>query len=204
MTKTNGIIKFCCIALLILSTAIFSSCRNSKKTQKNNRIHSQTTVTNKSSRNQSNPVNNNYVAGDKKFYETFSKKFGVNFKGNENKWMIEEIDAWLGTPYKYGGNSQKGTDCSGFIMTVYKKVNNIDLNRSAYDQMQNTHLINKNEMRFGDLVFFKIDFKKVSHVGLYLGDNKFVHASTKRGVVINDMNETYYKERFFKGGRIIK
>lgn len=204
MNKALYFLKISGIVLLLVSTALISACRNTKKTQKNKRQHTQATVTNKSGRNQNNPVNNNYVAGDKKFYETYSKKFGINFKGNENKLMIEEIDTWLGTPYKYGGNTKSGTDCSGFIMSVYKKVNNINLNRSAYDQMQNTRLLDKNAMQFGDLVFFKIDFKKVSHVGLYLGDNKFVHASTKRGVVINDLNETYYKERFFKGGKIIK
>lgn len=138
----------------------------------------------------------------KGFYSKYGEKWGVEFKGNENPELIKEVDDWIGTPYKYGGTSKAGTDCSGFVITVYKKVYGVDLNRSARDLVQNTRLINENELRFSDLVFFKIEKNTVSHVGIYLGSNKFVHASSKRGVVVSDLTATYYQKYFYKGGRV--
>jgi len=148
-----------------------------------------------------NQTNNN--AG-KKFYDSYSKKWGIQLEGNENKKMIESIDKWLGTPYKYGGMSKSGTDCSGFTKNVYKEACNLDLNRSAADQVKDVVLIEKNKLRFGDLIFFKISGNKVSHVGIYINESKFVHASTKKGVTISDLNEAYYKKYFYKGGRVNK
>ncbi len=109
----------------------------------------------------------------------------------------------MGTPYKYGGFTKQGTDCSGLVMSVYKEVYNINLYRSATDQLKNVTQITQKELETGDLVFFKISDNKVSHVGIYIGEHKFIHASTKRGVVINSLEEEYYKKYFFIGGRIL-
>lgn len=68
--------------------------------------------------------------------------------------------------------------------------------------IQDVKKVPKEELKDGDIVFFKINGNKISHVGIYIGDNKFIHASTKRGVVINDLNEVYYKKYFYTGGRI--
>jgi probable lipoprotein NlpC len=139
---------------------------------------------------------------DRSFYTTYSTKLGVKLNGSENKDLIREVSGWIGTPYKYGGSDRSGTDCAGFTMSVYKKVFNIGLYRSATDQVKNTELIEKINLKCGDLVFFKISGNHVSHVGLYIADNKFVHASSKRGVVVNDLNEDYYKKYFYSAGRV--
>lgn len=138
------------------------------------------------------------------FYKEYSKKLGVDLIGNEDKQIITEISGWLNVPYKYGGKTKEGTDCSGFTTAVYKNLYNIDLYRSSEDQLKNVDIIDKSNLREGDLLFFKISGDKVSHVAIYISKNKFIHASTKRGVVINDLTEEYYVKTFYKAGRVIK
>jgi murein DD-endopeptidase / murein LD-carboxypeptidase len=163
-----------------------------------------TLIKDKNKNNNNNNVNNDNNNTGSKFYANYSKKWGVKLDGDENKKIIESIDSWLGTPYKYGGMSKSGIDCSGFTLNVYKESCNIKLNRSAADQVNNVYLIDKDKLKFGDLVFFKISGNKVSHVGIYINDSKFVHASTKKGVTISDLNDAYYKKYFYKGGKIKK
>jgi cell wall-associated NlpC family hydrolase len=112
------------------------------------------------------------------------------------------MDSWLGVPYKYGGNSKSGTDCSGMIQQIYKNVYGIQLHRSAFDMQKDVDLISLEKAKLGDIVFFKIDQNKVSHVGLYIGDKKFIHASTSKGVIISSLDEDYYKTRFYAMGRV--
>jgi lipoprotein Spr len=119
-----------------------------------------------------------------------------------NASLKKEIESWLGTPYKYGGTTRQGIDCSAFCGQVYKNVYNITLGRSANDIYEQSKPVKKEDLREGDFVFFKINSSKVSHVGIYLSQNKFVHASTSRGVVISDLTDTYYTKYFFSGGRI--
>lgn len=136
------------------------------------------------------------------FYKKYSKKLGVELTGKEDKKFIEAIVGWLGTPYVYGGNSKKGTDCSGFIQTLYKDIYNISLYRATADLVKNCDLINKKDIKTGDLVFFKINSDKVSHVGIFLGNGKFVHASSSKGVIVSDLKDNYYAKYFYSGGRI--
>jgi cell wall-associated NlpC family hydrolase len=148
-----------------------------------------------------------YYAGEgpnTEFYAKYSKKLGVKFKGTEDKKLIEAIAGWIGTPYVYGGCTKSGTDCSGFIKTLYKDVYNIDLNRSAYDLYKDVEEVKKKDLKFGDVVFFKISGTKISHVGLYLADNKFVHAASSKGVMVSDLTETYYTKYYYCSGRIKK
>jgi len=136
-------------------------------------------------------------------YKFYSQKLGVNFNGNEDLSLLSCITEWMGVPYKYGGNSKEGTDCSGLVLSVFNEVYKIKMYRSSSDQLKNVKEIPRNELKAGDLVFFKIYNDKVSHVGIYLGENKFIHASTKRGVVINSLDEEYYKKYFCTAGRVI-
>lgn len=172
----------------------------SKKNKTNNRTYNNRP--NKNPHAENNTPAPPKTKGSKGFYDSYSKKLGVDFNGNEDKELIKEIETWIGTKYKYGGTSKSGTDCSGFVKTVYKKIYNIDLNRSARDLVKNTRLISKSQLKCGDLVFFKINKPQVSHVGIYLANNKFVHASSSRGVVVSDLTATYYTKHFYKGGRI--
>jgi len=117
--------------------------------------------------------------------------------------LYEFIAEWYGVPYKYGECSKNGIDCSGFVNLLYQKVYHKTLERNSNDIFQKQcKKINKNGLKEGDLVFFKIDSKEISHVGVYLRNNKFVHASTKKGVMISDLNEPYFQKHFYAFGRL--
>tara|TARA_R110002049_G_scaffold246382_2_gene420464 strand:- start:4494 stop:5129 length:636 start_codon:yes stop_codon:yes gene_type:complete len=122
----------------------------------------------------------------------------------QNLSLYKLVDEWMGTPYKYGGNTQKGTDCSGFTGIIYQHVFDISLARRAADIYHKTdQKLKKEELKEGDLVFFDIGRRELSHVGVYLTNGKFVHASTSKGVVISDLEMDYYKKYFRCGGRIV-
>ncbi len=123
---------------------------------------------------------------------------------------LREVTAsWVGTPYRYGGMSRRGTDCSGFTMAVYKDVYGITLAHNSKTQLKENcrKELSKSKLKTGDLVFFVTNGKRtrkrnINHVGIYLGDGKFIHASTKRGVIINHLNDVYYQKNWVTGGRV--
>jgi cell wall-associated NlpC family hydrolase len=137
-------------------------------------------------------------------FSKYHSKFGYTIPSNANPKLIETVDSWLGVPYKYGANSKSGTDCSGMIGQVVREVYGINLDRSSNDIFDNTKKISKSQLAEGDLVFFKIDTKKVGHVGLHLHHGYFVHATTRKGVLISNLEETYWKKYFIGCGRFLK
>ncbi len=116
--------------------------------------------------------------------------------------MMREIETWIGTPYKYGGVSRSGVDCSGFTQAVFKAVG-IDIPRTAGLQAASAVKVPAGEMRFGDLVFFNTDGSGISHVGIYVGNGFFVHASCGRGVVRESLSKKYYADRIVSVGRYL-
>jgi cell wall-associated NlpC family hydrolase len=111
---------------------------------------------------------------------------------------------WLGAKYVYGAASKKKTDCSGYVMQVYKGFYGISLDHSAqhiYDDGRG-YSIKRTKLQEGDLVFFG-NFWKISHVGIYLKGNRFIHASTSKGVVITSMDDNYWSSKY-KGARRFK
>ena len=121
--------------------------------------------------------------------------------GQENALLIREVASWLGTPYRYGGSTRAGADCSGFIWSVYCDVYQENIPRTTEEMAARSQRVRQRNLREGDLVFFRIKGRKISHAGLYLGNRHFVHASTSRGVVVNSLEEDYYRRRFARGGR---
>ncbi len=134
--------------------------------------------------------------------EQYSQRLGIPLSGNENPSLVREVSLWIGTPYRYGGNTRAGTDCSGFVWSVYSNVYDHYLPRTTKAMSVETRRIRKQRLREGDLVFFRMKGRKVSHVGIYLGNGHFAHASTSRGVIVNEINESYYLRRFVRGGRV--
>ena len=122
----------------------------------------------------------------------------------KNPLLYRTIGEWMGTPYKYGGHSKQGTDCSGFVMEVYKTVYHKDLERNSAKMFQkNCKEISKGSLREGDLVFFKTGkSSRISHVGLYLESGRFVHASSSRGVIVSNLAERYYEKHDYASGRV--
>jgi len=120
-----------------------------------------------------------------------------------NSPLFSFIDEWWATRYRYGGTSKKGIDCSAFTSLLMSTVFAVKLPRTAREQFNESEKVGKDEMIEGDLVFFNTR-GGVSHVGVYLGDYYFVHASTNQGVVISSLEEPYYEKRFIGGGRILE
>lgn len=118
--------------------------------------------------------------------------------------MISFIEDWYGTRYKYGGNDKNGVDCSAFAQTFILSMYGLMLPRTSVQQYQHSKRLRKEELEEGDLVFFKTRGRKagISHVGVYLRNNKFVHASTSGGVMINDIGDGYYSAHYAGAGRI--
>lgn len=134
-------------------------------------------------------------------YKKYSK-IGIEVDSNTNLKLLDEILAWWGTPYKFGGESKAGADCSGFVQMVYSSVYQKKLPRSSKQQYEFCKKIGKNQLKEGDLVFFDTGGKGVSHVGIYLKDNRFAHASTTKGVMVNSLTEEYYQKTYKSGGRV--
>jgi murein DD-endopeptidase / murein LD-carboxypeptidase len=134
--------------------------------------------------------------------KNLSQKIGVPEKEMNNKKLYRFIEDWYGTPYKFGGCEKSGVDCSCFANALYKDVYQKTLSRSSRDIYKTCEKINTSDLQEGDFVFFKINSQDVSHVGIYLSNNKFVHASTSKGVMVNDLNDAYYKKYFFTAARL--
>ena len=121
----------------------------------------------------------------------------------QNKPLYELIDNWWGTPYRLGGTTQKGIDCSAFVQTLMMGVFAMQLPRTAREQKEAASWIPMDDLKEGDLVFFNTR-GSVSHVGVYLHNHKFVHASTSGGVMISDLNETYWSRKLLGAGRVLQ
>ena len=127
---------------------------------------------------------------------------GIELNDKDNRDLYAAIDSWYGTPYLYGGCSTSGVDCSCFVGKIFKSVYGANLHRTANDiQLDMAKMVSRDALREGDIVFFTNSNGKVSHVGIYLKDDLFVHSSTSNGVTISSLDNSYWKKHFYKGGR---
>ena len=132
----------------------------------------------------------------------YAQLLDVEIEKTNNKPLYEFIEDWMDTRYRFGGSTKSGIDCSGFSSMLCKEVYKINLPRMASEQYKVCEKINKENMSEGDLVFFNTR-GGVSHVGVYLMNDYFIHSSTKEGVVISSLNEEYYHNRFIGAGRYL-
>ncbi|MEK3987611.1 C40 family peptidase [Paenibacillus sp. FSL K6-3166] len=120
-----------------------------------------------------------------------------------NQTMIEnQVSEVIGTPYKYGGSTTAGFDCSGFILHIMENYK-LDLPRTSQTQAKSGSYVEKENLRTGDLVFFNTNGRGISHAGIYMGENKFAHSSTSKGVTISSLSEGYYKDRYVTARRVL-
>jgi cell wall-associated NlpC family hydrolase len=111
---------------------------------------------------------------------------------------------FYGTPYRFGGSSSHALDCSGFVQKVFR-TNGIELPRDSRAQARYGYKVSLSELKPGDLLFFKTYKRDVSHVGIYIGDGKMVHAATRGGQVkISSIHEPYYRQRFLFAKRVVE
>lgn len=116
--------------------------------------------------------------------------------------IIATAKSYMGVPYVWGGTSPKGFDCSGFVNYVFLK-NGITLPRTAATIYQKGTAVSKANLLPGDLVFFSTYAPGASHVGIYIGNGDFIHASSSKGVTINDLSNSYYSERYIGAKRVL-
>jgi len=171
--------------LLLSSCLLITSCRSNKEITKTE-----------------NKQEKEKPAPSKKIEKKYAALLNVPESDISNTRLYSFIDEWYGVPYKYGGKNKSGIDCSNFTSTLYKDIYNKNLSGSSSSIFKQCKTVSKKELREGDLLFFKIEKDEVSHIGVYLQNNKFVHATTKKGVMIDDLNEAYYKKYFYKAGRL--
>lgn len=183
MLRCKNIRQFISLSILLLLAVSVSSCRSHKDTSRNDNT---TTSLPKS----------------KKVKEKYAQILNVDESKIDNVKLYSFIDEWYGVPYKYGGKNKSGIDCSNFTSTLYNSVYSKPLAGSSASIFEQCKIISKSNLEEGDLVFFKIDGDKISHIGIYLQNNKFVHATTKKGVMVDDLDEVYYKKYFYKAGRL--
>lgn len=119
-----------------------------------------------------------------------------------NIQLLQQIDHWWGTHYCMGGNDENCIDCSAFTQTILRNVYGKDVPRTAKEQYDFSSHINDADLKEGDLVFFESGHS-ISHVGLYIANNKFVHASTSNGVTISDLNDDYWSKKYAGAGRVL-
>ncbi|MCA1801164.1 MAG: NlpC/P60 family protein [Rhodothermaceae bacterium] len=116
--------------------------------------------------------------------------------------LLKAFDHWKGVPYRLGGQTTSGVDCSAFIMLVYRDQFNMNLPRTTDQQLNFGQQVSANRLRIGDLVFFQTG-RNTRHVGILLRDGRFMHASTSQGVMISHLSETYWNQRFIQARRVM-
>lgn len=115
--------------------------------------------------------------------------------------LTKEASKYIGIKYKYGGTTTKGFDCSGYVQYVFKKLG-LNLSRTTSTQYREGTAVAKKNLKAGDLVFFNTTGRGVSHVGIYLGNNKFIHSGVSRGIQIVGMNDSYWGKRYIGARRV--
>ncbi len=202
----NGKMKtFKVLFCLGMGIFLLSSCvairdarirENSKKNAKNTSKHPSKNTPPNSEKHES-------YASSSALLRKYEEIIGISIDQNSTP-LYTFIDHWMGVPYCYGGKSMKCTDCSGFVMSLYKEVYQKDLPHIAQKQYDICTKVSRRNLKEGNLVFFDTEKGKsaISHVGVYLGNNKFVHASASKGVRIDDLEEEYYAKAYLGGGKL--
>lgn len=122
---------------------------------------------------------------------------------NVKQALLRQYESWQGVPYRLGGTTKRGVDCSALVQITYKELFALDLPRKTEDQSHLGSPVKTVNRQSGDLVFFKTG-RTGRHVGIYLEDGRFMHASTRRGVMISNMSDNYWRRHYWKTQRLLK
>ena len=132
--------------------------------------------------------------------DNYAELLGVKTKDLDNKSLYLMIDEWMGTPHRMGGMDKRGVDCSGFVTLMYDRIYGKELPRTSRDMADNVKRKYEKQLKEGDLVFFSFGGRNIDHVGIYLHNGKFVHVSTRKGVIISNLNDSWYYKYFKRSG----
>ncbi len=145
-------------------------------------------------------------AGDIERADWLQLKYAIMLDANVEKLhnvnLLKIIDEWWGTSYCMGGSTKSCIDCSALTQVIIQSIYSINLPRTAQEQYNYSKHIGLEDLNEGDLVFFNTGGRDISHVGVYLLNNKFVHAATSGGVMVSDLNDSYWKARYKGAGRV--
>jgi len=131
-------------------------------------------------------------------------KYAQYEKMERGKQVAKNAEHLLGSPYQWGGTNPRGFDCSGFTQYVYAQYGGVKVPRNSYDQYNQGKPVSREQLQPGDLVFFTTYAPGPSHLGIYIGDGKFVHAlNQETGVTISKLDADYYKQRFLGARRVL-
>lgn len=133
--------------------------------------------------------------------QVLSEKLNLEVEKSDNIKLYQYVANWLGTPHKLGSCAKSAIDCSCFVQQLFQEVYQYNLPRTAAEMHKACKRVDEDELQEGDLIFFKINASKVSHVGVYLKNGWFAHVSTSKGVMINNLSEAYYQKHFTSCGR---
>ncbi|MCB9173125.1 MAG: C40 family peptidase [Flavobacteriales bacterium] len=167
--------------ITILLLVVLISCKGTKKASTNNVELDKTTV---------------------ELQNKYADILKVDAKAVQNIKLYQFVDEWVGVQYKYGGTSKSGVDCSGFCNVLYNNVYSKTLPRTSSEIAKQLQKVPKGSLAEGDILVFDIEGKRNSHVGVYLANSKFVHASTSSGVIISSLEHPYYQKAYSKGGKL--
>lgn len=183
----SQIISFSTLLCLLF---LFSACGAKKKTVLQGVEKNSNTTSINSSRKDGRKSN---------LKEYYADLLGTNGK-DLNMNLYAAIDDWMDVPHRLGGMDKSGVDCSGFVSLIYENVYRKNLPRISRDMAEIVKRKYDDDLQEGDLVFFSFGGKAVDHVGIYLHNGKFVHVSTKSGVVISNLKDTWYYKYFTRCG----
>lgn len=133
----------------------------------------------------------------------FKQEKNTAIKPLDQSKMMREVSKYMGVPYLHGGASMEGMDCSGYTMTIYKNSVGVALPRSSAEQSKMGKPVELEKLKFGDLIFFNTTGETASHVGIYLGDDLFAHASVSLGVTISSLQSAYFAKRYECARRVM-
>lgn len=137
----------------------------------------------------------------KKYYHSQNTHISKNQKERTTA-LYREYVKWRNTPYRYGGDTKYGVDCSSFIQQAYYGAFDIAVPRTTIQQAKFGFKISKSRLQVGDMIFFKTGYNK-RHVGIVIEKDKFVHTSSKNGVTISKINNTYWKSKYWQSRRVL-
>jgi len=173
------------LPFIFFAAIIFTSCSHSRKLASGNTTKGRRTS-----------------LTEKELRQKYASRVAASPGDIDNISLYRFIDDWYGVPYRYGGTGRNGIDCSAFSTKLYTAVYSTNIPRTAQLQYDSSKKIRKGKLKEGDLVFFNEGGRKITHVGVYLRNHYFVHASTGRGVMISNLDDDYWEEHFVKGGKI--
>lgn len=186
MVKSQPFLRYILRAIPAVAVAVLLSACSTTNTAKN--MHSETHAV-------GNEDPSSLQASQDEF-ESMVRNLDVKSR------LMDQYASWKGVRYRLGGETKRGIDCSAFVQRTFREQFGMDLPRSTYEQQEMGKSIKRNQLRTGDLVLFRAG-STGRHVGIYIGNNQFVHASTSSGVTISNMDEPYWNKRYNEARRVL-